>query len=321
MNKIKDKKIVVTGGAGFIGSHIVEELVVRGAKVIVIDNLSTGKKENLISVADKIEFVHGDITDKSLLRNFFKGAYAVIHEAAVASVPQSLAFPKETYAVNVTGTSNVFEVAKLAGVDRVIYATSSAVYGDDPMMPKIEIMNNTPISPYGMHKLTNEIDAKKIYKEQNLKTIGLRYFNVFGPRQNPFSEYSAVIPKFISLMKKGVQPSIYGDGQQTRDFIYVSDVVEANMRALEVDSENINNKTENIFGEVFNVGTGSKVSLNDLVVKINKIIGGNFKSKYLPAKAGDIKDSYADITKARKILKFEPRISFDEGLERTIKSL
>jgi len=202
MNKIRDKKIIVTGGAGFIGSHIVEALVKRGAKVVVIDNLSTGKKQNLISVADKIEFVHGDITDKSLLRNFFKGAYAVIHHAAVASVPQSLAFPKETHLVNVVGTLNVFEVAESAGIDRVIYATSSAVYGDDLTMPKIESMKTVPISPYGMHKLTNEVDAKKIYIERGLKTIGLRYFNVFGPRQNPFSEYSAVIPKFISLMKK-----------------------------------------------------------------------------------------------------------------------
>jgi len=208
---LKGVKIVVTGGAGFIGSHIVDALVGVGVAVTVIDNLSTGKKDNLTSVQDRVAFIQGDITDMDMLKKAFTGAYAVIHHAAVASVPQSIAFPKETYAVNVTGTQNVFNAAKEAGVDRVVYATSSAVYGDDPAMPKIETMKTVPISPYGEHKLENEVDAKKIFDASGLKTIGLRYFNVFGPRQNPFSEYSAVIPKFISLMKKGNAPSIYGE--------------------------------------------------------------------------------------------------------------
>jgi UDP-glucose 4-epimerase len=311
MISLKGKKIVVTGGAGFIGSHIVDALVKDGANVTVIDNLSTGKKENIAKVASQVELIIGDITDLDLLEKTFVGAYAVVHEAAVASVPQSITFPNETFAVNVTGTLNVFEAAKRAGVDRVIYATSSAVYGDDPTMPKDETMATVPISPYGTHKLTNEIDAK-IYTESGLKTIGLRYFNVFGPRQNPFSEYSAVIPKFIALMKKGKAPSIYGDGSQTRDFIYVADIVEANMKALE---------TEDGFGEVFNIGYGSKISLNDLVMKINSVLGANYKASYVPAKMGDINDSYADISKARTILHFEPRVSFEEGLKETANML
>ena len=312
MVSLKNKKIVVTGGAGFIGSHIVDALVDQGALVTVIDNLSTGKKENLSDVANKINFIVGDITDVELLNKAFVGAYAVVHEAAIASVPQSIAYPKETFEINVEGTSKVFRVAKEMGVDRVVYATSSAVYGDDPVMPKNETMKTGPISPYGQHKLANEITAQLFYNSFGLKTIGLRYFNVFGPRQNPFSEYSAVIPKFISLMKKGSAPSIYGDGTQTRDFIYVSDIVEANMQAL---------KTEKGFGEVFNVATGLKVSLNELVDKINTILGTSLITTYLPAKSGDIKDSYADITKARSFLGFEPKVSFEEGLAKVVESL
>ena len=311
---LSDKRVLVTGGAGFIGSNLVESLLHAGNYVVCLDNFSTGKKENMSGVnsGGTVNVIDGDITDANVLHNTFQGAYAVIHHAAIASVPQSVAFPKETYAVNVTGTLHVFEMAQKAGVDRVIYATSSAVYGDDPVMPKNEIMKTVPISPYGTHKLTNEIDAREIYSRTGLKTIGLRYFNVFGPRQNPFSEYSAVIPKFIALMKKGKAPSIYGDGNQTRDFVYVADVVQANMKALEATSG---------FGEVFNIGTGAKISLNDLVVHINKVIGTDFKSTYLPAKAGDIKNSYADITKARTVLHFEPIISFENGLEKTAHSL
>ncbi|MES2315104.1 MAG: SDR family oxidoreductase [Patescibacteria group bacterium] len=309
---LKDKKIVVTGGAGFIGSHIVDALVKAGATVTVIDNLSTGKKDNLVWVKDAVTFIEGDITDVDMLKKAFAEAYAVIHHAAVASVPQSIAFPKETYAVNVTGTQNVFQAARDAGVDRVIYATSSAVYGDDPAMPKVETMKTAPISPYGEHKLANEIDAKKMFDASGLKTIGLRYFNVFGSRQNPFSEYSAVIPKFISLMKKGSAPSIYGDGMQTRDFIYVTDIVQANMKALEAKAG---------FGEVYNVATGGKISLNDLVAKLNVILGSTFVPNYLPAKQGDIKDSYADITKARTVLNFEPQVTFEEGLKKTVENL
>ncbi len=316
MTSLRGKKIIVTGGAGFIGSHIVDALVTLGAQVTVIDNLSTGKKDNLNSVADKIELVIGEITDTNLLNTVFAGAYAIVHEAAVASVPQSIAFPKETEAINVGGTRTVLEAAKSAGVDRVIFATSSAVYGDDPAMPKVETMKTTPISPYGQHKLMNEIDAKEIYASSDLKTIGLRYFNVFGPRQNPFSEYSAVIPKFISLMKKGIAPSIYGNGSQTRDFIYVADIVAANIRALEAESS-----AQNTFGEVFNIATSSKVSLNDLVGKINAVLGTSIAPQYLPVKSGDIKDSYADITKARTILNFEPKVTFEEGLRMTAERL
>ena len=311
MKSLKDTKIIVTGGAGFIGSHIVEELVREGARVTVIDDLSTGKRENLASVMDTIKFVVGSITDSQLLKKAFTGAYAVVHEAAIASVPQSIAFPKETYEVNVTGTENVFAAARTAGVDRVIYATSSAVYGDDPTMPKREDMKMAPISPYGEHKLANELDAKR-YAAQGLKTIGLRYFNVFGPRQNPRSEYSAVIPKFVSLMKQGKAPSIFGDGSQTRDFVYVADIVQANMRALKASAG---------FGEVFNIGTGVQTSLNDLVMKINAVLATGIKAAYLPAKAGDIKDSYADSAKAREILGFKLSVTFDDGLKETIASL
>jgi UDP-glucose 4-epimerase len=309
---LSGKKIVVTGGAGFIGSHIVEALVRDGAQVTVIDDLSTGKKDNLAAIIDKIEFVQGSIADLELLKKAFQGAYAVVHEAAVASVPQSIAFPKETYAVNVIGTQNIFNLAAEAGVDRVIYATSSAVYGDDPTMPKTESMKTGPISPYGAHKLQNEVDAAAVLASKGLKTIGLRYFNVFGPRQNPFSEYSAVIPKFIALMKKGTAPSIYGDGLQTRDFIYVADVVAANLAALQAHKG---------FGEVFNIATGEKISLNDLVSDINMVLNTSLKPLYMPAKQGDIKDSYADVTKAKQILSFNAEVSFEEGLKHTVEAI
>jgi UDP-glucose 4-epimerase len=312
MSSISNKKIVVTGGAGFIGSHIVDALVASGARVTVIDDLSTGKEANLAAVADNIEFIQGSINDMDLLKRTFNGAYAVFHEAAIASVPQSIAFPEETRSVNVGGTLNVFKAAQEAGVDRVIYATSSAVYGDDPVMPKNETIKTCPISPYGEHKLQNEIDAHGIFASKGLKTIGLRYFNVFGPRQNPFSEYSAVIPKFIALMKKGTAPSIYGDGLQTRDFIYVADVVAANLAALEA---------ENGFGEVFNVATGGRISLNDLVDKINGILKSSFQASHLPVKQGDIKDSYADVSKAAGVLGFRAKTTFEDGLAATVRSL
>ncbi len=308
---LKDKKIVVTGGAGFIGSHIVDELVSDGANVVVVDNLSNGNVKNLDGVRDKIEFHKTDIIDTDALKKIFEGAYAVLHEAALNVVPRSIEMPMETHMANSTGSLSVFIAAHHAKVDRVIYASSSSVYGNTKTLPKTEAMIPDPLSPYALQKLSMEYYAKIFTSLYGLKTIGLRYFNVFGPRQNPNSTYSAVIPKFIKLINEDKSPEIYGDGENFRDFTFIKNVVDANICAL---------KVEEGFGEVFNASYGSFVSLNDMVSKINKIFGKSIHIKYLPERKGDVKNSFANIDKARIILGYNPEISFDEGLEKTVKS-
>lgn len=306
------KKIVVTGGAGFIGSHIVDALVASGANVVVVDDFSTGKRENIEQALGAIELVEGSIVDTELLRRVFAGADAVIHLAALPSVPKSIEFPLETNTVNEVGTLSVFVAARDAGVERVVYASSSSVYGDTPILPKVETMPASPLSPYAVQKLTAELYGRIFGSIYGLKTIGFRYFNVFGPRQDPHGAYSAVIPKFIHQMKKGERPVIYGDGEHTRDFTYIENVVAANLRALDA---------ERGFGDVYNIAAGDRISLNELVAKLNELLGTTVLPEYAPPRQGDIKDSFADIRKAKETFGYEPLRTFGEGLKRTIDSI
>lgn len=312
MASLKGKRIVVTGGAGFIGSHIVDALLAAGTRVLVIDDLSTGRRENLAATEARIEFIQESITNTAALTKLFVGADAVCHQAALPSVPKSIARPMDTHEANSTGTLSVFAAAKEVGVPRVVYASSSSVYGDTPVLPKVETMPLHPLSPYAVQKLTAELYGKVFFNLHGLKTFGLRYFNVFGPRQNPDSEYAAVIPKFIKLMKEGRPPTVNGDGSHTRDFTYVADVVAANLAAL---------TAEEGYGEAFNIAAGGQISLNDLVAGINKVLGTAIQAKYGQARTGDIKDSFADIAKAGRLLGYRPKISFEEGLRLTAASL
>jgi nucleoside-diphosphate-sugar epimerase len=313
---LKGKKIVVTGGAGFIGSHIVDALLSYESEVVVIDDLSTGRDTNISHAFSKITFMKGSILDTALLEKAFQGAYAVIHEAALPSVPKSIALPIETHQANSTGTLSIFVTAQKCGVKRVVYASSSSVYGNSPTLPKVETMQTGPLSPYAVQKLTTELYGKIFYELFGLETVGLRYFNVFGPRQDPSSAYAAVIPKFVSLIKKGESPKINGDGEHTRDFTYVANVVHANICGVLVPSEN-----KSAFGTAYNVASGGQVSLNELVKKINILLGTTISPDYLSPRAGDIKDSFADIDKAKGVLGYDVLVDFDTGLKNTIDSL
>jgi nucleoside-diphosphate-sugar epimerase len=307
------KKVVVTGGAGFIGSHIVEELVKTGEyEVIAIDDLSTGNKKNLTPFLKKITFVEGSILDMALLQKAFKDVEYVFHQAALPSVPKSIEQPIETNMANVQGMLNVLVAAKERGVKRVVYASSSSVYGDSPVLPKVETMPYNPLSPYAAQKMMNEYYGKLFHKLFGLETVGLRYFNVFGPRQSPESKYAAVIPLFIKKILQNESPVINGDGSTTRDFTYVKNVVQANLRAA---------LAKNVAGEVFNIALGDSVSLNELVTKINSELKMKVKPQYIAKRQGDIDHSKADITKAVTKLQFKPEYSFDAGLKHTIQAL
>ncbi len=302
-------KYIVTGGAGFIGSHIVEKLLKKGDEVTVIDDLSTGDLNNLASFKQGINFVNGSILDLDLLKREFTGASAIFHQAAIPSVPQSISDPIMTNEVNVGGTLNIFMAAKECGVKRVVYASSCAVYGDSPELPKREVMDLNPLSPYALHKLISEKYAKLFSKLFGVETVGLRYFNVFGPRQNMKSDYAAVVPIFIKQILQSKKPIIYGDGKTTRDFIFVKDVAEANILAA---------SAENISGKTFNIGSGTELSLNDLVVNINQLTKKDIKPNYEDFKVGDIHRSVADVTLAREQLNFSNTTDFQEGLKETI---
>lgn len=303
-------KVIVTGGAGFIGSHLSEELVRRGCDVVVIDNLSTGCLENLENIRNKIRFVEGDICDTDLLVREFKDAVCVFHQAAIPSVPRSARDPHGTNRVNLIGTQSVLEASKRSQVGRVVYASSSSVYGDSPTLPKREEMPMRPISRYALQKATDEHYAKRIYRKHGLETVGLRYFNVFGPRQNPDSEYAAVIPIFIKKILNNEQPTIYGDGTTTRDFTYVVNVVNANILA---------GYQKDIAGEVFNIASGKNISLSGLVETINNILGKDIKPKYADFIPGDVRHSLADIAKAKSLLGFEVKVDFQTGITETIE--
>ena len=303
---------LVTGGAGFIGSSIARALIARGDGVRIIDNFSTGKRENLTEIADRIELLEGDIRDDKLLAKAIGGVEVVYHEAAIASVPQSMAEPLENHAVNATGTMRVLEAARRAGVRRVVYAASSAAYGDEPTLPKVETMAPAPISPYGATKLAGEVAMQVYARAFGLETVCLRYFNVFGPRQDPKSEYAAVIPKFITVALSGKQPRIFGDGKQSRDFCHIDNVVEANFAAAVADAGRAS-------GRVFNVGCGESIDLNRVVALIGDILGKKLEAVHEPERAGDIKHSWGDVSAARAGLGFHAAVSFAEGLRRTIE--
>ena len=309
---MSNTKFLVTGGAGFIGSNIVEELLKQGHSVRVLDNFSTGKRENLKGFDNDIELIEGDIRSYHIVREAVEGIEFILHQAALPSVPRSIKDPITTNEVNVVGTLNILNSAKDAKVRRIVYASSSSVYGDLDILPKTEDMLPKPLSPYAVSKLAAEKYCQVFTKLYGLETIIFRYFNVFGPRQDPTSQYSAVIPKFTTLMKNNESPIIYGDGTQSRDFTFVKNVVEANLLAC-------NNNMAKFSGEVFNIAYGKSVTLKELVNKINKILSKNIQYKLADPRPGDVKHSLANIGKAHQFLDYEPKIDIEEGLKRTIE--
>ncbi|HUI29494.1 MAG TPA: SDR family oxidoreductase [Candidatus Acidoferrales bacterium] len=300
---------LVTGGAGFIGSHIVDKLLEKGNKVRVLDNFSTGRKENLAYSLDKVELIEGDVRDYQVVREAAEGIDVVLHQAAISSVVKSVDDPVTTNAVNVDGTVNILQASRDASVKRVVYASSASVYGNNPDVPKRETMMPSPESPYAVSKLTGEYYCKVFSSLFGLHTVCLRYFNVFGERQDPSSEYSGVISRFISALLSDRNPTIYGDGEQSRDFVYVRNVVDANILAGTIDCRP---------GPVLNVGCSARTTLNQLVKELNSIIGKNLTPIYQPPRAGDVRNSLADITLIEKVLCYEPKIGFRQGLEKTI---
>jgi len=344
---------LVTGGGGFIGSNIVEELLKRGKKVRILDNFSTGKRENIKKLRDKIEtfnvedenlaanneksklkgknrgeepgsekvsnnknnhleVVEGDIRSYHIVREAVEGVDFILHQAALPSVPRSVKDPITSNEVNVVGTLNILNAAKEAKVKRIVYASSSSVYGDLEVLPKTEDMLPRPLSPYAVSKLAGEKYCQVFTNLYDLETVAFRYFNVFGPNQDPNSQYSAVIPKFINLIKQGKSPVIYGDGEQSRDFTYVKNVVDANLLAC-------GDCRENLSGEVFNIAYGKRVTVNELVQRINQVLKTNVQPVYLDPRPGDVKHSLANIGKARQFLLYEPKIEFEQGLRYTIE--
>lgn len=302
--------ILVTGGAGFIGSHLTERLVEGGHTVTVLDDLSTGRKENIAHLQGWIRFVRGSITDRALLQEVMQGIEIVFHQAALGSVPRSVEDPLTTHEVNVTGTFNVLLTARDAGVKRVVYAASSSAYGDTPTSPKVETMLPNPLSPYAVSKLVGEYYCQVFTRVYGLETVCLRYFNVFGPCQNPDSQYAAVIPKFITSALKGEPLTVFGDGEQSRDFTYIENVVQANLRAME---------SPHAVGKVYNVACGGRYTLNELIRQLEAILGRELEVKYLPPRAGDVKHSEASVQLARDDLQYEVRVPFEQGLSQTVK--
>lgn len=301
-------RYVVTGGAGFIGSSTVDELVRRGHSVVVLDDLSAGKEENLLESRNKISFIKGSITDLEAVRKAMQEADYVLHLAARTSVPRSVKDPIETNRINVDGTLNVLVAARDAKVKRVVFAASSSAYGETPTLPKVENMQSEPISPYGVTKYVGELYAQTFGRVYGLENVSLRYFNIFGPRQDPSSPYSGVLAKFCTAFLEETQPVIFGDGEQTRDFTFVENAVSANLLACEAP---------NVSGRVFNIGIGGRVSLNKTVELLSQISGNKLQPKHDPPREGDIRDSQADITQARQLLGYEPLVEFEEGLRRT----
>jgi len=299
---------LVTGGAGFIGSHLTEELVRRGERVRVVDNLSTGKRQNIAHLTS-VEFIEGDLADVDVARRAVKGIDYVLHQAAIPSVPRSVQDPITSNRANIDASLNILVAARDAGVKRLVYAGSSSAYGNTPTLPKTETMPTAPLSPYALQKLVAEQYCEMFTRLYGLETVTIRYFNVFGPRQDPSSPYSGVISLFISALCDGRQPTIYGDGEHTRDFTYVANVVDGVLRACHVAGAS---------GEVINVATGGRISLNTLFKTIRDLVNGHVEPTYAAPRPGDVKDSQADIAKARQLLGYEPIVRFEEGLARTV---
>ncbi|HEU4594750.1 MAG TPA: SDR family oxidoreductase, partial [Pyrinomonadaceae bacterium] len=303
--------VLVTGGAGFVGSHIAATLAGRGARVRVLDDLSTGHEENLEEIGGRVDFVRGSVNDAEALAKALEGVELVFHEAAIPSVPRSVANPSETHRACVEGTFALLNAARGAGVRRLIYAASSSAYGDQPTLPKHEEMPPQPLSPYAAAKLVGEYYCQVWTRTYNFETVCLRYFNVFGPRQDPSSPYSGVISRFISALLGGERPVIFGDGEQSRDFTYVSNVVDANLRAAETVSG---------VGHVINVANGERTTLNELLETLKSITGKTeVEPEYREFRVGDVMHSLADITRAREHLGYEPQVGLEEGLKKTIE--
>ncbi|MDW8322189.1 MAG: SDR family oxidoreductase [Armatimonadota bacterium] len=303
-------RILLTGGAGFIGSHLAEKLVELGHEVIVLDDLSTGREENIAHLMDRISFVRGSITDAALLSEVMQGVQVVFHQAALGSVPRSVEDPRTTHDVNVTGTFNVLMAARDARVKRVVYAASSSAYGDTPTLPKVETMLPNPLSPYAVSKLVGEYYCQVFTRVYGLETVSLRYFNVFGPRQNPYSQYAAVIPRFITAALRGEPLTVFGGGEQSRDFTYIDNVVHANLLAME---------SPQAVGKVYNVACGERYTLNELIRHLEEIFGRKLEVQYLPPRAGDVRHSEASIVEAGRDLGYRVLVSFEEGLRRTVR--
>ena len=306
-------RYVVTGGAGYIGSHLVEHLTAAGHAVTVLDDFSTGKRANLAPFLPRITLVEGSVADPAACARAIAGADYVLHEAALPSVPRSVDDPAATHAVCATGTLNVLIAARDAKVKRVVYAASSSAYGDTPELPKHEGMPARPRSPYAAAKLAGEDYCRAFTASYGLATVSLRYFNVFGPRQDPASQYAAVVPKFLEAALAGRAPVIYGDGEQTRDFTYVENVVRANLAACVAGPDAL--------GEVFNVGCGERLSINALWARVRALAGAAVDARHEPARAGDVRDSLASLDRARALLGWSPSVGLDEGLARTLAAM
>lgn len=303
---------LVTGGAGFIGSHIAHRLLEIGEEVRVLDNFATGRRGNLAVLRDGAEIIEGDIRDRDVVRRATAGVQTVFHQAAEPSVPRSMADPAGTYDINVTGTLNVLLAARDAGCERVVFASSSAVYGDAPEMAKREDMLPALLSPYASSKLAGEGLCQVFSRSLGIDAVALRYFNVFGPRQDPNSAYAAVIPRFLAALTSGERPTIYGDGGQSRDFIYIDNVVDANLKAAVAGG---------VAGKAYNIAAGTSVTLNEMLAQLAGMLGVHANPRYEPERAGDIRHSLADISAARTELGFEVTVPFEEGLRRTVASL
>jgi UDP-glucose 4-epimerase len=303
---------LVTGGAGFIGSHIAETLVRRGERVRVADNLVTGRQRNLTGFAEGLEFVEGDLADPEVAARCVDGVAYVLHQAALPSVPRSVADPLACHHNCVTATVALLEAARRAGVRRVVLASSSSVYGDQPALPKVETQTPEPRSPYAAAKLACEGYAAAFSRVHGLSTVSLRYFNVFGPRQDPGSQYAAVIPAFVTAALEGRRPRVFGDGKQSRDFTYVANVVEANIRAATAEAP--------LTGEAVNVACGARLTLLEVLAEISRITGRKVDPLLEPPRPGDVRDSLADISRARELFGYEPEVGFAEGLELTVRS-
>lgn len=302
---------LITGGAGFIGSNIVEVLLDRGERIRVLDNFSTGKRDNLRPFSNRIELVEGDIRSYHIVREATEDIDFILHQAALPSVPRSIKDPITTNDVNVTGTLNLLQAARDSGVKRVVYASSSSVYGDLEALPKTEEMLPKPLSPYAVSKMAGEKYCQVFTQIYGLETVSLRYFNVFGPRQDPSSQYSAVIPKFVRSIIQGISPTVHGDGEQSRDFTFVENVVQANLLACEQGYEKLD-------GEVFNIACGRRITINMLIQSINHLLSSNITPEYVETRPGDVKHSLANIGKAQQFLGYKPETDFNKGLAAVI---
>jgi len=305
-------RYLVTGGAGFIGSHIAEALLDAGESVRILDNLATGRETNLAALGGPAEFIRGDLRDLDAVRAAMQGIEVVFHQGALASVPRSIADPIGSLETNVNGTQNVLLAARDAGVRRVVYASSSSVYGNTPVLPKREDMPPHPMSPYAVQKLTGELLCAVFTRIYGLETVALRYFNVFGPRQDPASEYAAVIPRFLTALLEKRRPIVFGDGEQTRDFTYISNVVQANLLAA---------SSRDAVGYAMNIGCGEQVSLNIMLRLAGELLGTTVDAEYREPRPGDVHDSLADISLAQLLLDYKPIVGFREGLARTLDAL